>query len=95
MDPSQGFSEGVLSVGEPSVDGEALAVSLVEAGVSSLGNLVEASLQVLLGFGLLLVVDLLEEGVVLVVSVQLDWVLVVGEQAVVAVGQISEGTALN
>lgn len=77
------------------VDGEALAVSLVEAGVSSLGNLVEASLQVLLGFGLLLVVDLLEEGVVLVVSVQLDWVLVVGEQAVVAVGQISEGTALN
>ena len=39
--------------------------------------------------------QLLQEAVVLIVGGKLEWVLVVGKKSVVAVGKISEGTALT
>ena len=58
------------------------------------GNLLESLVEVLQVVLLFFAVDAPQELVVLLVSVELEGVLVVGEQSVVSVGQISQGSSL-
>ena len=69
---------------------EGLAFRLVQLALALVHDFFHAALQVLSRLDLFLVVDLLEEGVVFVVGGELDWVLVVGKQRIVAIRQISQ-----
>ena len=77
------------------VEGEGFAFGGAESGFTFLANLLEAVTKLFAGLGFIFVMQLGKESVVLLIGVQLEGVLVQGEEGVVAVSKISEGTALN
>jgi len=83
-----------IDVGEV-IEVKSLALLFVKNCLSFINNLLHSvgnclSLRVFIG-----VVDCPQELVVLLVYTKLDWMLVVGEERIVPVGQVGHGSSLN
>ncbi len=57
-------------------------------------DFIHSGLEALDGLEVALAVGVLKEAVVLLIHGQLEWVLVVSEQSVMAIGQVCQGSSL-
>lgn len=76
------------------IDAESLTLGSVELALGLFDSECESLTVFLIAFNSGSVVQVLQEGVVFLVGSQLQWVLVVGEQGVVSVSQVSQSAAL-
>ncbi len=76
------------------IKGQAFTLLLIQTSSLVISDLVNPISKLLVPFSFLFIVDLSEELVIVFISIQLKRVLVVGEQGIVTVCQVSKSSAL-
>ena len=74
------------------VNGEGLSLSLIQSCLSSINCSLELISLSLCTLSRCLIMEILNERVVGIVGSDLKWVLVIGEESVVSVGEVSHGS---